>query len=98
LNATCVSWSANSICSASAQAEVPVLTVEEAVGLSVGIVVAIVVSVVVVIALLGVGGKKLYDYYQSRDLKMRETQSNPMYQENKNSGTNPMYDEHSRHV
>jgi hypothetical protein len=59
---------------------------------SAGAIAGIVVGAVAFAAIAGFGGKKGYDYYVNRRANMNTANSNPMYNDNGRSGTNPFYD------
>jgi len=67
------------------------LTTAQIAGISAGVIAAIVIAVVVAAVLIGIGGKKGYDYYMSRQANMNTAQSNPMYNDSGRTGTNPFY-------
>lgn len=58
-----------------------------------GVVVAIiVVAIIVCVVLSAAGGTKAYQMYMTNKRMMGEAQSNPMYVESTNTGTNPMFE------
>jgi hypothetical protein len=69
----------------------PIITPTTA-GIGAGIIAAIVIGVVVGVVLLGIGGKKGYDYYKARFQITQGAQTNPLYKDPGTSGNNPFYD------
>jgi hypothetical protein len=65
---------------------------------SAGAIAGIVIGGVVFAALAGFGGKKGYDYYQSRRANMNTANSNPMYNDNGRTGANPFYDDGKNNI
>jgi hypothetical protein len=57
------------------------------------IVAAIIVVIIVCLALSALGGTAAYKVYMKNRRTMGTAQSNPMYVESKNTGTNPMFEE-----
>jgi len=62
-----------------------------AVSLSAGVVAAIAIGAAIGAVLIGLGGKKGYDYYLAHKGDMSNGQVSPMYKDPGNKGTNPFY-------
>ncbi len=60
-----------------------------------GVIAAIAIGAAVVVVLLGLGGKKGYDYYMANKADIHDGQVSPMYKDPGNKGTNPFYAEMS---
>jgi hypothetical protein len=73
------------------QCDKPVLTTAAIAGITAGAIAAIVVGAVVGAALIGFGSKKGWDYYQAKRANINEGNSNPLYKDPGNKGTNPFY-------
>jgi len=67
------------------------LTVAEIAGISAGAVAGIVIGAVAVCFILGISGKKGYDFYKSRKENITGAHSNPLYADQGRTGTNPLY-------
>jgi len=61
-----------------------------------GVIAAIVIAALVVFALSVSGGTASYRYWKSRNLKSSGVNSNPLYEENKQRGSNPFFREKSK--
>lgn len=58
-----------------------------------GILAAIIIAIIICLALSAAAGTKAYQVYMSKKRMMGEAQTNPMYVESKNTGTNPMFED-----
>lgn len=66
---------------------------DAAIGIGAGVLAAIIIGVVIVCAALGaLGGKKGYDIWLNKRTNMAAANTNPLYDAEDLSGTNPMYD------
>jgi len=68
------------------------LTVAEAAGLGAGAITAAVLGSIGAAVIVGVGGKKGYDYFQSRAFAANNVQENPLFQAAKRERDNPLYE------
>jgi len=68
------------------------LSTAATIGIGAGAIAGIVIGCVAVAALVGLGGKKGYDVWLHHRANMGSAQTNPMYQDNGLSGSNPLYD------
>jgi len=69
------------------------LTTSAVAGITTGVIVAIIIVIVVVLALVCGGSYAGYKYWSKYRSKLGATSSNPLYQEGKGQGTNPLYEQ-----
>jgi len=89
-NGNCYKVNSNTT-TCSLKSSCPGLNVAEIAAISAGALVGIIIAAAVIAALVGVGGKKGYDYYMANRADMTQASNNPLYNAGNLTGTNPLH-------